>query len=186
MTKPTTGGLEYVLASAYWRLGKYNEQIKHAKKSLELIDNNIDALNLIGIGYMGINQFDAAIKSFTKCIRENPKELFFINNRAESYRALAEQKNSNGSKWGKLYFEDCEKILRIVSQEGEGKLMYRDWYIISAANFGLNRIKQARKDIKKALEMFRAITDIWQMDKNDYEDMKSLEYSLFKSRGIKD
>ena len=44
----------------------------------------------------------------------------------------------------------------------------------------------ARKDIKKALEMFRAITDIWQMDKNDYEDMKSLEYSLFKSRGIKD
>ena len=104
-----------------------------------MIDNNIDALNLIGIGYMGINQFDAAIKSFTKCIRENPKELFFINNRAESYRALAEQKNSNGSKWGKLYFEDCEKILRIVSQEGEGKLMYRDWYIISAANFGLNR-----------------------------------------------
>ena len=53
LTKPTTGGLEYVLASAYWRLGNSYQQIKHAKKSLEYIDNNIDALNLIGIRIHG-------------------------------------------------------------------------------------------------------------------------------------
>jgi len=72
----------------YLKVKNYNKVIEGSLKILKKIPNNSYLLNLIGMGYQGLNQHNNAIHYFEQSIHFDKKNIAAINNLGNSHKAI--------------------------------------------------------------------------------------------------
>jgi len=72
----------------YLKVKNYNKVIEGSLKILKKIPNNSYLLNLIGMGYQGLNQHNNAIHYFEQSINFDKKNIAAINNLGNSHKAI--------------------------------------------------------------------------------------------------
>jgi len=175
-----------ILAHSYWRTDKNKELVSSAQNAIAINNELYDAYNLLGIGYSRIaGKEQQSIKNYNICLTEYPNEHVFLRNRAISQIALESDVNipkKFRDKYKEKADQDSKKIIDIVSNKNEKEQTYDALYSRAIAYALLDEIGLALKDIDLAIYKYSLILDKFELDKNDYLEMKIMQRKLKRLR----
>jgi len=100
-----------------YKQNKFNELEKETKKLLEIENDNIILLNILGVVYLKKKYFEKAEPIFKKILSKNPKDINAIKNLGETYKRI--NKFSSAIKCYEIYLSinpnDSEVINNLAS-----------------------------------------------------------------------
>ncbi len=172
-----------IMASVEWRKNNYEKQVEFAKRAKSLDPGNLEAYNLLGIGYARLTMMEQSISHYDTCLKNDPDNYTVLLNRAVSF--IQVETNDSTRPESKRYFKekaniDLEKIIELTGRlEDENRDYYRLYYIRGLAKYHLGLLIQAKPDLLKALALFEKTPpegrDIH--DKREAKDaLKDIEY----------
>jgi tetratricopeptide (TPR) repeat protein len=173
---PTIAQTWIIMASVKWRQNKFSEQVQFAEKAKDLAPDNMEAYNLLGIGYAHQKKESQSIKHYEICLKNNPDDYVVLRNRALSYIQI-ELSNTTPANLRKQYKEKADRDLNTVialtnQYESEHQSNYLLYYIRGIAKYELNKLIQAKPDLDKALQLYES-TAIQHRDIHEQREIKS-------------
>lgn len=181
---PLIPDFHLIIASSYWRTDENKKLIASAQSAIAINNELYDAYNLLGIGYSRITgKEQQSIKNYNICLTEFPDEHSFLRNRAISRINLESDINlpqKFRDNYGLKADEDLKKIIEIVSNKKEKDWTYSELHSRAVAYQFLEKNSLALKDIDLSLKKYSETLDKFELDKNEYLEMKSLQRELIR------
>lgn len=179
---PEIPDFHLIIASSYWRTNQNKKLVASAQKAIDINNELWDAYNLLGIGYSRIaGKEQQSIKNYNICLTEYPNEHTFLRNRAISNINLESDMNipkKFRDKYKEKADQDLKKIIQIVTDKTEKEQSFHALHSRAIAYSFLNKISLAIKDINLAFKKYNAIQDKFELDKNEYIEMKEFQRNL--------
>ncbi len=148
---------------------KFNDAILKSKRLLEKIPNNDFLLNLIGMCYMGLKDYEKSSFFFLNAIKKNPENLSAKNN----YAMILKSTNK---------VNEAEILIEAILEKDPSN---------KVALNNIANIKKDNRDFKKAINYFNKILET---DKNNiivhfnlslcYQDLRDYKKSIEHARAI--
>jgi len=170
-----------IVAESNWRIENYIEQIKNAKKAVELDNEYYEAYNCLGNGYSSRKNENEATNSFKICIEAEPNEYTYYYNRALSFQRLNNDLNIGVEVKKRLKFKeradlDFKKVIELTNnfEDSPDILFYENYnlyYIRGMTYYVLGKNNQAREDLLEAEKKFHE-TDKMQQDLYEHKEIK--------------